>query len=217
LLAALEQALAPVGLILRGGFRPAAEDAAPEGTGTLLLIGNAGPAFWQAFEQQRTAGENPLDRWTAATIDPLAERFGASALYPFDGPPYWPFQRWAMRAEPVRPSPLGILIHPRFGLWHAYRAALAFPADDIPLPPREDAPDLCGGCMTKPCLTTCPIGAFEGAGYDVRGCLAHLRAAAGAECMTAGCVARLACPVGQQHPYPPAQAVFYMAAFRARS
>jgi hypothetical protein len=140
LLAALEQALAPSGLMLRGGFRPAPDDVAPEGVGTRLLVGNAGPALWQEFEQQRPEGPDPLDRWTAATIGPIALRFGASALYPFEGPPYWPFQRWAMRAEPVRPSPLGILIHPRHGLWHAYRAALAFPADDIPLPPREVRP-----------------------------------------------------------------------------
>ena len=142
-------------------------------------------------------------------------RFGASALYPFDGPPYWPFQRWAMRAEPVRPSPLGILIHPRHGLWHAYRAALAF-AEEIPLPPREDAPDLCGECADKPCLAACPVGAFGAAGYDVGACLEHLRSAAGRDCMTAGCRARRACPVGQQHAYPPAQAAFHMAAFRAR-
>ena len=66
------------------------------------------------------------DRRVAAAIDPLARSVGAMALYPFDGPPYRPFQRWAMRAEPVAPSPLGLFIHPEYGLWHAYRAALVF-------------------------------------------------------------------------------------------
>ena len=38
-----------------------------------------------------------------------------------------------MRAEAVAPSPLGILIHPDYGLWHAYRGALAF-AERLALP-----------------------------------------------------------------------------------
>ena len=31
-----------------------------------------------------------------------------------------------MRAEGLKPSPIGILMHPQFGLWHAYRGALLF-------------------------------------------------------------------------------------------
>jgi epoxyqueuosine reductase QueG len=111
----------------------------------------------------------------------------------------------------VRPSPLGILIHPRYGLWHAYRAALAI-GEEIPLPPRDETPDLCGACAGKPCLTTCPVGAFEAAGYDVGACAGHLHDPAGADCMTAGCRARRVCPVGEA--YAPAQAAFHMAAFR---
>ena len=108
-----------------------------------------------------------------------------------------------------------MLIHPRFGLWHAYRAALAF-AEAIPLPPREDAPDLCGACATKPCLAACPVGAFGAAGYDVDACLGHLGTASGIECTTAGCLARLACPVGREAAYASAQAGFHMRAFKCR-
>ena len=64
----------------------------------------------------------------------LAPGFGATALFPFGGPPWLPFQRWAMKADCVTASPLGILIHPDFGLWHAYRGALAF-AEQLDLPP----------------------------------------------------------------------------------
>ena len=42
-----------------------------------------------------------------------------SALFPFGGPPHFPFQQWARRAEPVHPSPIGLLIHPIYGLWHS--------------------------------------------------------------------------------------------------
>jgi hypothetical protein len=99
LLEALEPMLAPFGLILRGGFHPAADDAVPDGVGTLLLVGSAGPALWQAFARTRPDGPDPLDRWIAAAVGPIAKRFGARALYPSDGPPYWPFQRWAQRAS----------------------------------------------------------------------------------------------------------------------
>jgi hypothetical protein len=209
----LEQALAGFGLILRGGFHPGADDAAPAGVGTLLLIGNAGPALWRAFSADPAVGPDPMNRWTERAVRPLAERFGARALFPFDGPPYWPFQRWALKAEPVRVSPLGLLIHPRYGLWHAYRAALIFAASDIALPPRDPAPDLCGACAGKPCLSACPVGAFDGEGYDVPACVAHIRAPAGADCLSAGCRARRACPVGRDYAYAPAQARFHMAAF----
>src|SRR6201999_1900384 len=69
-----------------------------------------------------------LDPWTRKTLAPIAAQFGARAVFPFGGPPWFPFQRWAMRAEGLRSSPLGVLIHPEFGLWHAYRAAFLFDA-----------------------------------------------------------------------------------------
>ena len=116
---ALAQALAPFGLILRGGLRPGTDAGAPPGVATLLLIGNAGPALWRAFGSEPARGPDPLNRWTERIVRPLAARFGAQALFPFEGPPYWPFQRWALAAVPVRISPLGLLNHPRYGRWHA--------------------------------------------------------------------------------------------------
>ena len=56
MLEALARALAPFGLILRGGLRPAADAGAPPAVGTLLLIGNAGPALWRAFGPDRADG-----------------------------------------------------------------------------------------------------------------------------------------------------------------
>ena len=46
-------------------------------------------------------------------IEALARELGGKALFPFGGPPFLPFQRWAQRAEPVHSSPIGLLIHPR--------------------------------------------------------------------------------------------------------
>ncbi|MCH7943686.1 MAG: hypothetical protein IIB67_10705 [Proteobacteria bacterium] len=221
--AAVAAALIEVGLTPRGGFHPAAEDGVPalpggRPTATLLLAGNVGPAMWQAFSQRRQTADEPhaLDRWTRRVLEPLAETLGGHALFPFGGPPHLPFQRWAQRAEPVHPSPIGPLIHARHGLWHAYRGALVF-SGHIELPAIEQVPIPCETCADKPCLTSCPVGALTLDGYDVAACAAHIAGPAGADCMAHSCRARRACPVGREYTYGAEQSRFHMAAFlRAR-
>lgn len=204
------------GLILRGGFHPADDDPLATEAGTLVLIGNAGSAIWPPFEEQHTPHKDALDIWTKQVLDKAAALFGATAFYPSDGPPYHPFQQWAQQAEGLSPSPLFILMHPEYGLWHAYRGALAF-KERLDLPEQERAPSPCNSCKDKPCLTGCPVDAFSSDGYDVAACAAHLRTAAGADCMNHGCAARRACPVGRDYHYTPGHAAFHMKAFvRAR-
>ena len=212
----IADALAEHGLLPRGAFHAGREDGAPGGAGTILLVGNAGPGMWRAFAGAIPEGPDPLDGWSKSVLGEIADRFGATALFPSDGPPYLPFQRWAMKAEPVSSSPLGILIHPDYGLWHGYRGALAF-REILLLPPRDERPSPCESCTDHPCLSTCPVAAFGEAGYDVPACAAHLRTSAGEDCMALGCRARRACPVGRDYIYEPSQASLHMAAFlRAR-
>jgi len=220
ILADLSTVLASHGMMLRGGFAPEPEDAAPAlGDGrqarTLLLVGNAGPAMYRHFfaAAESTGGiANALDTWTRRAIEPIAARFGALALFPSDGPPYQPFQRWAKRAEGLRASPLGILIHPRFGLWHAYRAALLLERE-IALPEMPGAAHPCDDCAAKPCLSTCPVGAITPKGYAAKTCADHVASPAGSACRSEGCLARRACPVGRDHVYPARAMAFHMAAF----
>lgn len=202
-------ALAGRGFRCRGGFHPGPEDGVPGTPATVILAGSLGASIWPAFAKGRRSEPEPLDAWTERTLDRLAAEWGALALYPFQGPPYLPFQQWAMRAEGLKPSPLGILMHPEFGLWHAYRGALAF-AEAIELPAPVVAIHPCDGCP-RPCLAACPVGAFGAGAYDVPACVAHL--AKGGECLERGCLARRACPVGREHAYPPPLARFHMEAF----
>lgn len=210
--------LANHGLIVRGGFHPVSADEVPGDPATLVLVGNAGPAMWRAFEVARAESRyadsaNPLDDWVSDVLSEAAAGLGATALFPSGGPPHLPFQRWAQRAEPVYPSLLGVLIHPDYGLWHAYRGALAF-AERLELPAPDTRPRPCDSCADKPCLTACPVDAFGPDGYDVPACVAHVTKPEGADCMDLGCRARRACPVGQSFIYEPANAAFHMAAFR---
>ena len=199
------------GLRLRGGFVLAAGEQTA-GARSIVLIGNAGGEFWPAFVGGRREEADPLDGWTRRVTDPLAAQLGATAVYPNDQP-YHPFQTWARRAEPVHFSPLGILIHPEFGLWHAYRAALLFPIeiDGVPAPGVAASP--CDTCAEKPCLSACPVAAFEGKAYNVAVCTGHLRAGENPDCAGLGCRARNACPVAADRRYPPEQIRFHMAAF----
>lgn len=208
----IETAVAETGLMVRGGFTPTPDDQVPGNAATLILIGNAGPSLWQAFSKTSSTSLNPLDDWTKNICSELAIAFEAEALFPFDGPPYLPFQRWAQRCEPVHPSPIGPLIHPTYGLWHAYRAALVF-KDTIPLPETETQPNPCETCADKPCLSSCPVNALKPNGYDVPACIDFVASNDGADCLEKGCFARRACPVGQDYIYEPTQAAFHMKAF----
>lgn len=219
-------ALAAHGLEPRGGFAFELGEAAPAGASgrparAVLLVGHAGGAIWPHFRRWRaaqpTATSDPLDRWSRRVIGDVAAAFGARAVSPSDRP-FLPFQAWAIRAEGLQPSPLGILMHPQYGLWHAYRGALLFEDDAVALkiaafragPVPEHA---CDGCAAKPCLSACPVGAHSATAFDHGGCLAHVRSDAGGLCITGGCLDRNACPVGTSYRYPAAMQAFLMRAF----
>lgn len=216
----ISKTLDHTGLFLRGGFYPTEEDAVPNvvtGQSTVVMIGNAGSDIWPVFEDaypadKRSETANLLDDWTRKVISGVANEVNAVALYTFEGPPYHPFQRWAKRAEGLHASPIGPLIHPEYGLWHAYRAALVFDRV-IPLPELAVFASPCDSCTDKPCLTSCPAHAFDRGSYDVPACTGYLEANPLGDCMSASCRARRACPVGQKHTYATEHARFHMQKF----
>lgn len=193
-----------------GWFAPRAGDGTPEGCRLTLLIGNAGPRMFHRFARERGAGET-LDQWTCRVVSSLADTLGARAAYPFDEPPL-PFLRWARAGGAGHVSPLGLNIHARFGLWHAFRAALFFPVA-LDLAPPGAGPHPCETCAGRPCLSACPVGAFSGESYDVPRCVSHIAGLPGQGCMTGGCLARRACPVGRAFTYEAEQMQFHMRAF----
>ena len=222
----LQASLASHGLNLRGGFAPVAADGLPalpngQAAASVWMVGVIGSAFWPHYKASPFFSDgqaDPLDRWSRAIGEELAARLGGLALFPFDGPPYHPFQRWADRAEPTQPSPMMLRIHPEHGLWHAYRFALALPATHTALPhgPGAAAADLCARCSGQPCLQACPVGAYTGEAFVLQACASHLHSGQGGDCMQSGCLARRACPVAQELRYQPEHAAFHMRAFAER-
>jgi epoxyqueuosine reductase QueG len=196
-----------------GWFEPRATDAVPQDAKFVILVGNAGPEMFRRFAHERDHRTAKIDDWTRDVVGGLAEDLSAKAVFPFDAPPL-PFLTWARRAGAGHVSPLGLNIHPTYGLWHAFRAALLFPvAFDLPMQSAGAHP--CETCADKPCLSACPVHAFNGSSYDVVACAGHLEAPAGEDCMSGGCLARRACPVGRGFTYHPVQAQFFMRAFLA--
>lgn len=213
----LDAALASHGLAAVGAFHPAQGDGVPGGIATLVLIGARGGALWSAFTASpecADGGPDPLDRWSRRVLDSIGASLGARPLFPFDGPPWLPFQRWAARGEGAAPSPVGMQVSPARGLWLSYRGALGFPVDLKLGRPHADPP--CPACPA-PCLTACPADAFASGRYDVERCVAHITSAQGRACREGGCRVRHACPAGRAATPPRAQCGFHMQAFiRAR-
>ena len=242
----LQATLSLHGLKLRGSFAPTADDKLPtlpdgQPIANVWMVGVIGSTFWPHFKASSFFNDglsDPLDRWSRAIGEELAARLGGLALFPFTGPPYHPFQRWADRAEATQPSRMLLRIHPDYGLWHAYRFALALPAlehlgarqpghsgtaaEDAAMqaltPSHGDAagersPDICASCSGQPCLRACPVGAYTGAAFLLDACAGHLHSGQGADCMQSGCLARRACPVGSRFMYTEEHAAFHMQAF----
>jgi ferredoxin len=216
----LERRADSAGLAVRGAFHPSPGEfeplPAPAHQGTLVLLGFTADLQWPVFAASPEASDalpHPLDRWSRRVIGALAREVNASDIYPGDRP-IVPFQQLAMRCESVHPTPIGLLIHPRWGLWHAYRGALIF-SQRLPLPQVESSSSPCMSCEAKPCLHACPVGAFGTRGYDLAGCLRFASGAAGMECRDDGCRARRACPIGSRSGYTQEQRRFHMRAFLA--
>ncbi|POF30587.1 hypothetical protein [Roseibium marinum] len=218
--AELTENLAAAGFLRLGGFHPAPDLPVPvlsagRPAQSLVLIGSTGPAVWPVFMKSPEYADgkpDPLDRYTKRVLSECAARHGFEALFPFEGPPYHPFQQWALKCGGFSPSPLGVLAHGTFGLWAGFRAAFLSAAR---LPEAsamaEDGP--CPTCADKPCLSACPVNAITlENGYDVPACRAYLAADPASDCWS-GCLARRACPFGAPHRQAAETAGFHMKSF----
>lgn len=219
---ALNDALSETAMVVRGAFHPDDDDSlvapAYRPANTIVLVGNAGNDLWHAFQATGPdmAQPHPLDRWVKRHLGAAADRFGARLVDPMK-PPYPPVQQWAERAGAGFRSPINLIIHPVYGLWHTFRGALVF-AERLPLPERAALENPCDTCPDKPCLTACPAHAFTMpagaafADFSADACVDHVAGAHGKPCRTVGCLARRACPVGKAWSYDREPAAYHMAA-----
>lgn len=176
---------------------------------SLILIGHGGNAMWQKLNPQRSRGPDPVDEFSVRSAKHFVRRYvgacGYEILYP--GPVPIPLQQLGAIAGWHHPSPLGLGVNPLYGPWFGYRVVLLVP---VKLPTQIDSGGRspCDECASKPCLFACPAKALSAArAPDVKACVDY-RLQDGSPCQSQ-CHARLACPVGEEFRYQPAQLNYY--------
>ena len=179
---------------------------------SIIVIGNGGGAFWQAYRRHVDADPawvqrvHPLDDFTREVVEGAiagtlrARNLRFTIVYPFaSGAGNLHFMELGRLAGFGGPSLLGVLIHPRYGTWIALRAALLI--EPLLEEPGEGLGfDPCPRCVPRSCMPACPVGAVGERGWDVIKCVRH-RVEAAPDC-SAGCHSRLHCVIGPEHRYP---------------
>ncbi len=172
----------------------------------LVLTANVGQSLWPHLEANWPQSAHPVDDYsrkvTQTYIAQHLQDDTALLLYP-TAEYLIPLQQLGTFAGWHHPSPMGVAIHPEFGLWVAYRTAF-LTSVALPVTPRDARPSPCESCVEKPCLAACPPQAITAdAPIQLTACLDH-RIAPGATCADR-CLARMACPVGEQYTLPQIQ------------
>jgi epoxyqueuosine reductase QueG len=197
------------------------------GARSIIVIGNGGGAFWKAFKLHADAHpgwmarDNPLDDFTRVVVErdiapPLAKpRITHKVIYPFmSNGPTLNFMEAGKAAGLSGPSILGVVVHPIYGPWIAFRAAILL-TELLDAPGEAYQFDPCPSCVPRTCISACPADAVSLAkGWDIPKCLTH-RVEVETDCAPR-CHARAGCVLGPEHRYPDDELAYHqMRALRA--
>lgn len=168
---------------------------------TLVLIGHGGRRLWERMTTQDWETADPIDRYSARHTNRFIARYldNSENLLLFPSKTLIPLQQLGRFVGWSHQTPLGLGIHPEYGVWFAYRAAFLTTAV-LPTIRLPHSPSHCDRCITKPCITSCPVGAVHAKRpFNVKTCAKH-RLRTGSSCADR-CLARIACPVAPHHRY----------------
>jgi hypothetical protein len=174
----------------------------------LILLGHAGRRLWECVQAANPGGEHPIDDYTCATVDRCFAQFFPANRYRivYPGPAPLGLQALGKLAGWHHASPFMIGVDRQWGSWFAYRAVVladtAFPATPAVDRNKPENTSPCLDCIAQPCLSACPAGA-TGEHFLLEACSAE-RLRNGSACALV-CLARQACPVGNEHRYDAAQ------------
>ena len=173
----------------------------------VVLVGSGGPQLWQAVAEFGLQREHPVDELSGHLTDIFIGDYLDSPpiqiLYPQPADARLPIQQLGRAAGWHHDSPLGLGIHPDYGLWFAYRSVFVTSLE-LPTQSVVQAASPCEACLEKPCISACPVDAASSmAAFDIPACTGfRLRDASPCRHQ---CLARIACPVGAAHRYSSAQ------------
>jgi epoxyqueuosine reductase len=187
---------------------------------SIVVIGNGGRTLWNALRKHSDLHpewrnrRDPIDDYTVATIErmvvePLKQQgLNVKAAYPFMRDKIQlDFMTLGRLAGLGAPSILGVLIHPVYGPWIAFRAALLI---DLELAQLGEAAGFepCPECTDRPCIKACPPRAIGFPnGWDIPRCTTH-RVEVETDCATR-CHARAGCVIGPEHRYSDEQLAYH--------
>ncbi len=210
LVAAIPAARYDAAVASRSASGSAVAVSAPDAR-SIIVIGNGGGAFWRALKDHaaRHPGwwqrDHPLDDFTREVIErevaPSVRAVGVACrpIYPFDVMSI-NFMELGRIAGLGGPSILGVLVHPTYGPWIAFRAALLIDAD-LDSPGAASGFEPCPGCTVRSCIPACPVGAVSfPQGWDIPRCVEH-RMEVEPDCAPR-CHSRAGCVLGPEHRYP---------------
>lgn len=175
-----------------------------DGCQRAIVFANGGTKLWDCFiddlrqhPQHLSAHQHPLDdfvgRWIAQ-VDPMLDGARRWVQCADETDVFIDFRPLAKAAGLGFPSPVGLLIHPVYGLWVSLRAVL-LTTEEIPITV-DVSSNPCSTCIEKPCVAACPAGAVTESGWSVQRCAAFHQSHT--DCATT-CHSRLQCPVGSEY------------------
>lgn len=171
----------------------------------LLLAAGGRELFAAMGDAGAVTGEDPFDTYTIATVTRIFDDHLPTVKFNFEYPgegaapliALGEYLGWS------HPSPLGLGISPKFGLWFAYRAFVRIDAR-LPVTQPINSASPCDSCVTRECVAGCPAAAVSQPGKFAIDKCGEFRQQASSRCANT-CLARLACPIATQHQYDSAQ------------
>ncbi len=207
-------ALADVGVGLRGVADGRPYQHVLRGCRSVVVFGNGGSALWDsmvaAIRQENgrlTTSQHPLDDHVERALktgDPKRRRSRRWIRCAATETEMVDFRSLAVAAGLGHPSRMGLLLHPEYGLWTGLRAA-CFTTEELPVAGPLPGPGPCDGCPA-PCADACPGNAFVDGGWDPGRCASfHVESTT----CRGSCASRRACPVGADHAYGELQETYH--------
>lgn len=173
----------------------------------LIVIGHLGQKLWKNISVSLTTSEHPIDDFSIASVQSLFETHYPAQSYEiiYPGDKVIGLQQLGSQLGWHYPSPFKVGINNEWGSWFAYRAVVLSDSHFAETKPL-DSSSPCVDCQQQFCISACPAQALDNNEFEFTKCIDFRKQQASA-CRNQ-CLARLACPVGEQYRYTDEQ-VFY--------
>lgn len=174
---------------------------------SVVVVASGGRSFWERMVGTGHSylvpapGFHPIDERTRELVESERDRLAARGhraelLYPFERSPIDFVALGELAGLGVRSPVVPLLLHPEYGPWISFRAALVL-EEPLPVSGPLDEFEPCSECAA-PCLCACPAEAVARAGEKNDAHCAEHRSAGGCQ---HGCDVRGACVYGRAHRY----------------